>query len=87
MRRLSRPLRPFRLKEAAEKARSSYLQEKLEATLRSALPGADITPGAKWKIGDQVFETDVLVVIDRTVIAAEAKANRLTLYALVEKIP
>jgi hypothetical protein len=66
------------LKEAAEKARSSYLQEKLEATLRSALPGAVIMPGAKWKIGDQVFETDVLVVIDRTVIAAEAKANRLT---------
>jgi hypothetical protein len=28
--------------------------------------------------GDQVFETDVLVVIDRTVIAAEAKSNRLT---------
>ena len=66
------------LKEAVEKARSSYLQEKLEATLRSALPGADIKPGAKWKIDDQVFETDVLVVIDRTVIVAEAKANRLT---------
>jgi hypothetical protein len=66
------------LKEAVERARSNYLQEKLEAALRSALPGADIKPNAKWKIGDQVFETDVLVVIDRTVIAAEAKANRLT---------
>jgi len=66
------------LKEAVEKVRSSYLQEKLEATFRSALLGADVRPGAKWKIGDQVFETDVLVVIDRTVIAAEAKANRLT---------
>jgi hypothetical protein len=66
------------LKVAVEKARSDYLQDKLEATLRSALPGADITPGAKWKIGDQVFETDVLVVIDHTVVAAEAKANRLT---------
>ena len=69
---------PQELKEAVEKARSSYLQEKLEATLRSALVGADIKPGAKWKIGDQVFETDVLVVIDRTIIVAEAKANRLT---------
>lgn len=66
------------LKEAVEKARSRYLQEKLETALRSALPGADIKPGAKWKIGDELFETDVLVVIDRTVIAAEAKANRLT---------
>lgn len=66
------------LKEAVEKTRSSYLQQKLEATFRSALPSADIKPCAKWKIGDQVFETDVLVVIDRTVIAAEAKSNRLT---------
>lgn len=66
------------LKGAVEKTRSNYLQEMLETTLRAALPGAAITPGAKWKIGDQVFETDVLVVIDRTVIAAEAKANRLT---------
>jgi hypothetical protein len=37
------------LKEAVEEARSSYLQKKLEATLRSALPGADIKPSAKWK--------------------------------------
>ncbi|WMT75789.1 hypothetical protein [Bradyrhizobium sp. Ash2021] len=66
------------LKEAVEKTRSNYLQKKLETTLRAAFPGADVTPGAKWKIGDQIFETDVLVVIDRTVIAAEAKANRLT---------
>jgi hypothetical protein len=66
------------LKGVVEKVRSSYLQLKLEATFRSALPGADIKPGAKWKFGDQVFETDVLVIIDRTVIAAEAKANRIT---------
>lgn len=66
------------LKEALEKARSNYLQDKLEATLRAGLPGAVITPEANWKVGDQQFETDVLVVVDRTVIVAEAKANRLT---------
>ena len=66
------------LKETVEKARSKYLQDKLEATLRSALPGANVTAGAKWMIGDQEFETDVLVVLDHTVIAAEAKSNRLT---------
>src|SRR4029077_19652493 len=48
------------LKETVEKARSKYLQDKLEATLRSALPGANVTAGAKWMIGDQEFETDVL---------------------------
>ncbi|AHY52441.1 hypothetical protein [Bradyrhizobium japonicum] len=66
------------LKEALERTRSKYLQQKLETTLRSALPGAKITPGATWKLGDQGFETDVLIVIDRTVLAVEAKANRLT---------
>ncbi|WP_253710739.1 hypothetical protein [Bradyrhizobium sp. WD16] len=75
---MERLARAAGLKKAVEKTRSSYLQEKLETTLRSALPGAKITPGATWKLGDQGFETDVLVVIDRTVIAAEAKANRLT---------
>jgi hypothetical protein len=66
------------LKKEMEKARSQYLEEKLETTFRSALPGAAITPGAKWKVGDQEFETDVLVVLDHTVIVAEAKSNRPT---------
>jgi hypothetical protein len=66
------------LKETVEKARSKYLQDKLEATLRSALPGANVTAGLRWMVGDQEFETDVLVVLDHTVIAAEAKSNRLT---------
>jgi hypothetical protein len=66
------------LKKEIETARSRYLEEKLETTFRSALPGAAITSGAKWKIGDQEFETDVLVVLDHTVIVAEAKSNRLT---------
>ena len=63
------------LKKTIEKARSKYLQDKLEATLRSALPGANVTAGAKWMVGDQEFETDVLVVLDHMVIAAEAKCE------------
>jgi len=66
------------LKEMLEKTRAGYLQHKLEAVLRSALPSATITPGANWKIDDQQFETDVMVVLDRTIIAVEAKSNRLT---------
>lgn len=66
------------LKEAVERARSKYLQSKLETAFKSAVPGANINPEAKWKVGDQVFETDLLLVIDRTVVIAEAKASRLT---------
>lgn len=66
------------LKETLEKARNAYLEGKLESCLRAALPSAKVTAGAKWKIGAEQFETDALVVVDRTVLIAEAKANRLT---------
>ena len=70
------------LKLKLETQRARYLQQKLEETLRAALPTADIKPGAKWKVGSQQFETDALVVIDKTVLIAEAKANRLTAQGL-----
>ncbi|MHC2574690.1 hypothetical protein ACVMH6_007018 [Rhizobium leguminosarum] len=66
------------LKETLEKARNVYLEGKLESSLKTALPSAVVTSGAKWKIGAEQFETDALVVLDRTVLIAEAKANRLT---------
>lgn len=66
------------LKEALEKARNVYLESKLASSLKTALPSATVTPEAKWKIGAEQFETDALVVLDRTVLIAEAKANRLT---------
>ncbi|MFS2154411.1 hypothetical protein [Rhizobium sp. Rhizsp42] len=66
------------LKEKLEKARNIYLENKLESSLRTAFPTAVITPEAKWKIGSEQFETDALMVLDRTVLIAEAKANRLT---------
>jgi hypothetical protein len=70
------------LKLKLEAQRARYLQQKLEQTLKAALPTADITPAAKWKVGSQQFETDALVVIDKTVLIAEAKANRLTAQGL-----
>jgi hypothetical protein len=70
------------VKVKLESQRARYLEQKLEQTLRTALPTASITPGAKWKVGDQQFETDALVVLDKTVLIAEAKANRLTAQGL-----
>lgn len=57
---------------ALEKTRARYLEEKLEAAFQSALPGADVKAGAKWRKGDQDFEIDLLVAVDRTVIIAVA---------------
>lgn len=66
------------LKDQLSDRRSHFLEVKLEETFRRAIPGADIRSAVKWTVGDQQFETDLIVVIDRTVIIAEAKSNRLT---------
>lgn len=66
------------LRDQLSYARSRFLENKLEEIFRRALPGADIRSSVKWTVGDQQFETDLLVIIDRTVVIAEAKSNRLT---------
>lgn len=66
------------LKAKLEARRAEYLEDQLEATMRKALPGATIVPAAKWKVGAEQFETDLLVTLDRTAIIAEAKSNHLT---------
>lgn len=35
-------------------------------------------PAAGWTLGDQQFETDAIVVVDRTLIIAGAKSHRVT---------
>lgn len=58
--------------------RASYIEDKAESVIRSVLPTATITKNAKWMVGAQQFETDIIAVIDRTVFLAEAKSHRLT---------
>jgi hypothetical protein len=70
------------LKDPLERARATYLERELDKTLRRAFPNANVTSGAKWRIGNQMFETDSLVVLDRTVLIAEAKAHRLSAQGL-----
>ena len=65
-----------------ERRRARYLESKLQEILTKALPGAAVTPGVKWEIAGEQGETDVLVVLDRIVIIAEAKSHRLTPEAL-----
>lgn len=58
--------------------RAAYLEDKAESVIQSVLPTARITKNAKWMVGVQQFETDVLAVVDKTVFLAEAKSHRLT---------
>jgi hypothetical protein len=66
------------LQEALKERRATYLEQQLEAVFRQALPDADIRSAVKWKKDGQQFETDLLVIIDRVVVIAEAKSHRLT---------
>jgi hypothetical protein len=58
--------------------RASYLEDKTESVIQSVLPTARIVKNAKWMVGVQQFETDIIAVIDKTVFLAEAKSHRLT---------
>lgn len=62
--------------------RSRYLERQLEEQLTIALPGASIAAGKKWEWEGQVFETDIVAVIDRQLVIAEAKSHRITPEAL-----
>lgn len=58
--------------------RAAYLEGKMIETFRNALPTARILPNAKWGADGQQFETDAIVIVDRTLIIAEAKSHRIT---------
>lgn len=58
--------------------RATYLEDKTELVIQSVLPTARITKNAKWMVGIQQFETDIIAVVDKTVFLAEAKSHRLT---------
>jgi hypothetical protein len=60
------------------KGRALYLEEKAEAVLKTVMPTARITKNVKWAVGGQQFETDIIAIVDKTVILAEAKSHRLT---------
>lgn len=67
-----------RLEAVLADRRAAYLEAKMIETLQAALPTARILPNAKWSLGGQQFETDAIVILDRTLIIAEAKSHRIT---------
>lgn len=62
--------------------RAAYLETKVAAVFQATLPTARITRNVKWRLGDQQFETDLVVVVGRTLLLVEAKSHRLTPQAL-----
>jgi hypothetical protein len=67
-----------KIKEKLSSRRSRFLEDLVEGVFRRVFPDAEVRSTVKWRLGDQQFETDLLVLIDRTIVIVEAKSHRLT---------
>lgn len=66
------------LKKTLSDGRAQYLEREVERVLGAALPEARIVAGAKWNFDGRGYETDVLAIIDHTLVVVEAKSHQLT---------
>lgn len=69
-----------KLKRAAEKARADWLEARLSETVRKFLPHADVREQVKWSDdgGVTTWESDLVAIIDKTVLIFEAKSAKLS---------
>lgn len=68
------------LKKKAEKARADLLEEQLAAVVRRFLPSAELREKVKWSEdgGITTWESDLVAVIDKTVLVFEAKSAKIS---------
>lgn len=67
------------LKEACGKFKATWLEERLEALMRTAFPAGDVIVNAKWRdLAGKDGETDCILAIDQTVGLFEAKSGRIS---------
>ncbi|MGR9159693.1 hypothetical protein [Rhizobium leguminosarum] len=69
-----------KLKKAAEKARADWLEARLSAAVRKYLPHADVREQVKWTDdgGVTTWESDLVAIVDKTVLIFEAKSAKIT---------
>lgn len=79
---MGRLLKDANLTKQLELRRAEFLEEELERQFRGAFPGATLLPGRTWKWQGEQYETDLIVIVDRTLIIGEAKSGVLTLKGL-----
>ena len=65
-----------------EKRRGRYLEGEVARQVSTALPAARVLQGVKWNWNGTPYETDVIAVVDKVVLIAEAKSAVLTEGAL-----
>lgn len=67
------------LKKKAEKARADLLENQLADVVRRFLPSAELRQQVKWSEdgGTNTWESDLVAVIDKTVLVFEAKSAKI----------
>ena len=61
------------------RAKSDWLEAKLKRVITAGLPHADVRSKVKWTDDQSIdWESDVVAVIDKTVLVFEAKSGRIT---------
>lgn len=73
---------PPAVKKKMARTRAEYLEAQVTDLLRKAFPSARLQAGAKWAVGEDCYETDVLLILDRTVLIVEAKSAALSVQGL-----
>ena len=69
-----------KLKEKAERARADLLEDQLGEVVRRYLPSATVREKVKWSedCGVTTWESDLVAVIDKTVLVFEAKSAKIS---------
>ncbi len=69
-----------KLKRFAEKARADWLEARLSAVVRQFLPSAEVRDAVKWSEdgGQNWWESDIVAVIDKTMLIFEAKSAKIS---------
>lgn len=67
-----------KIKTKLERRRAVFLETKVKEIVKKALPRIKLTASAKWELDGNVYETDLLGMIDRVVLIVESKSASLT---------
>ncbi len=71
-----------RLQDKLRRSRAEFLEDRIEALMRDAFPGAAMARGFQWREGDRTYESDLLLRFDDTLILVEAKSGAVSWPAL-----
>jgi hypothetical protein len=70
------------LQDRLERRRARYLEDEMARLVSTALPTARLLPNVSWRWKGVTYETDLIAVIDKVVLIAEAKSATVTDAAL-----